>query len=211
MDGDERRAWIRLLVVLTLVGLLRLGWMHRPGLRTGEVGETRDPAAALDTVNALREEAELRNEPLAPGERLDPNTASEVQLDRLPGVGPATAAAIVAGRAEGRYRSAAELTRVRGIGEATVAKIAPHLSLPTRALPTGRPEPVAGTRPTPIDLNRASPERLTELRGIGPALAERIVALRRERGRFGGVEELLEVRGIGPATLDAIRDRIVVR
>jgi competence protein ComEA len=54
--------------------------------------------------------------PVAP---VDLNAATPEQLDALPGVGPATAAAIVAHRQEiGRYTSVEELLDVRGIGPA---------------------------------------------------------------------------------------------
>lgn len=55
---------------------------------------------------------------------LDLNTATAEQLDALPGVGPATAEAILAYRQEkGRFRSVDELLEVRGIGEAKLASL----------------------------------------------------------------------------------------
>lgn len=52
-----------------------------------------------------------------------------------------------------------------------------------------------------VDLNTASAAELQGLPGIGPVLAERIVAHRARAGGFGSVQDLLEVPGIGPATL----------
>jgi len=49
-----------------------------------------------------------------------------------------------------------------------------------------------------IDVNAASPEALRLLPGIGPALAERIVAERRRGGPFRSLRDLQRVRGIGP-------------
>ncbi len=50
---------------------------------------------------------------------IDINTATESQLEELPGVGPATAAAIVAHReSEGAFATVDSLLDVRGIGEA---------------------------------------------------------------------------------------------
>lgn len=55
---------------------------------------------------------------------LNLNTATLEQLDGLPGVGPATAQAILDYRkARGRFRSVDELMEVRGIGEAKLAAI----------------------------------------------------------------------------------------
>lgn len=52
------------------------------------------------------------------------NTATAEQLDALPGIGPATAAAILADRqANGPFRSVDDLGRVRGIGDAKLAQL----------------------------------------------------------------------------------------
>jgi competence protein ComEA len=61
-----------------------------------------------------------------------------------------------------------------------------------------------------VDLNRADAAAFDTLPGIGPVLAERIVAWRDEHGRFTAVEELTEVTGIGPALLAGVRDLVQV-
>ncbi len=56
------------------------------------------------------------------------NTATAEQLDALPGVGPATAQAILEYRKEhGRFRTVDELLDVRGIGEAKLAALRPKV------------------------------------------------------------------------------------
>ena len=52
--------------------------------------------------------------------------------------------------------------------------------------------------PSTIDLDIATAEQIETLRGIGPAMAKRIVADRDSLGPFGGLKELQRVRGIGP-------------
>ena len=61
-----------------------------------------------------------------PATPLDLNQATAEQLDGLPGVGPATATAILAYRDEhGRFGSVEELLDVRGIGDAKLEQLRP--------------------------------------------------------------------------------------
>lgn len=56
------------------------------------------------------------------------NTADKKMLTQLPGVGPATADAIVKYRkANGKFKSAKDLLNVKGIGEKTLKKMKPLL------------------------------------------------------------------------------------
>ena len=52
-----------------------------------------------------------------------------------------------------------------------------------------------------ISLNQADASSLEDLPGVGPVLADRIVAHREANGPFETVEDLLEVPGIGEANL----------
>lgn len=62
----------------------------------------------------------------APAGPVDLNTATAEQLEALPGVGPATSAAILAYRSShGRFRSVTELLEVPGIGPAKLEALRP--------------------------------------------------------------------------------------
>lgn len=64
--------------------------------------------------------------PSGAGQAIDLNTAGVEQLDTLPGIGPATARAIIEERGRrGRFDSVEDLLDVRGIGEAKLAEIRP--------------------------------------------------------------------------------------
>lgn len=52
-----------------------------------------------------------------------------------------------------------------------------------------------------VSINLASASELEELDGIGPSLAERIVAYRESNGPFSSIESLTEVPGIGQKIL----------
>jgi competence protein ComEA len=72
---------------------------------------------------------------------------------------------------------------------------------------TGDP---AGGPPPLINVNTATSTELEELPGIGPTLAEAIVAERERRGGFRSVGELQDVRGIGEARYADIKDLVSV-
>jgi len=205
MPDPESRALVWAASILLLASLLRVGWarLSRPPAGLGDGDMARELL-----VESGRELAELeaRSRPLADGERIDPNRASSVELDRLPGVGPSTADAIVLSREQdGPFRGPEDLSRVRGIGAATVARIADRLDFSTPVLGRTR----APASPVLVDVNRASEEALQALPGVGPALARRIVEAR-TRTPFRSVEELVRVRGIGPATVERFRGRVTV-
>lgn len=60
----------------------------------------------------------------------------------------------------------------------------------------------------PIPINEADRDLLTTVPGIGPQLADRILALRQEKKQFNGPEDLLAVPGIGPARLQHLAEHL---
>ena len=60
-----------------------------------------------------------------------------------------------------------------------------------------------------VNLNTATQAELIALPGIGPSMANRILALRRVRA-FTRVEDLLQVRGIGESKLNKLRPYVTV-
>lgn len=61
-----------------------------------------------------------------------------------------------------------------------------------------------------VNINQAGAEELQEIRGVGPAIAERILQYRQEHGRFEKPEDLVNVRGIGPAKFEKIKAQISI-
>lgn len=143
---------------------------------------------------------------------LDVNAASREELLQIPGVGPAMADAILARRTlHGRYDSLDDLDTVPGIGAKTLDKLRPWLTIgpsqprPLLGEPVEKLERKPATRPgTRVNLNTAGLEELQTLPGIGPKLAERIVA-ERSKARFATVDDLARVYGIGPKTIEKLR------
>jgi len=63
----------------------------------------------------------------------------------------------------------------------------------------------APDQPVAVDINTADEETLQQLPGIGPALAERIVADRIANGPYASADDLTRVSGIGEKTVEEIR------
>lgn len=91
----------------------------------------------------------------------------------------------------------------------------------TSIVESGRPDtgaPIKATSPKTISsvddglvrVNTATASELQRLPGIGPTLAERIIAFRRRSGAFASIEQMLEVKGIGPAKLERLRPHVVL-
>ena len=61
-----------------------------------------------------------------------------------------------------------------------------------------------------ININTASVAELSELKGIGAAKAQQIVAYREKSGLFKSVDELRQVNGIGDKLLERLRPQVTI-
>jgi competence protein ComEA len=200
-SSSDRRA---ALVLVGLAGLglgvrLVVGGLPAPGAVAYRFGDERRPSRDSVARDAVR-----FAQPLGAGERVDVDRASAAELARLPRVGPALAARIVADReTRGPFGSLDGMRRVPGVGAATARVLEPHVTFsgpaPARRAAPGR-EPVA--------VNRADVAELVTLPGIGPALAHAIVEERERNGPFRSPDDLRRVRGIGPALVTRLTGRI---
>ncbi|NBW86292.1 MAG: helix-hairpin-helix domain-containing protein, partial [Planctomycetia bacterium] len=68
--------------------------------------------------------------------------------------------------------------------------------------------PPSATAPFTVNVNSAGVMELSQLPGLGPATAQRIVDHRREHGPFASLDALLDVPGIGPRTLEDLRPHL---
>ena len=69
---------------------------------------------------------------------------------------------------------------------------------------------LAGTAAAVVNINTASKEELTTIKGIGDTRAQEIIDYRKKNGDFKSVDELEKVPGIGPGTMKQIRSQVTV-
>lgn len=160
------------------------------------------------------------------GDKIDINSATQAELESLPGVGDATARKIIAGRP---FSSVQDLSRV-GVSADTIDKLKPLVKAgrksvagaeaakepkaaaagkdetAARAAKESKEEPKAETRSsTRLDLNTASEKELEALPAVGAATAKKIVA-----GRpYSSVGDLARA-GVPPDTIDRIGPLVTV-
>jgi competence protein ComEA len=62
-----------------------------------------------------------------------------------------------------------------------------------------------------VNINTADVATLTTLKGVGPQLAERITAFRKDNGPFGKAEDLMQVKGVGEKIFERNKAMIAVK
>lgn len=240
VHDPERRALSRAAVVLLAVSVVRWAVASRSVEPAVPAGAGEVLAGHIAATDSAADEEERRSRPLEEKERLDPNVAPEVELDRLPGVGPATAAAIVAARDTAAFTRPEDLLSVRGIGPATLERIRPWVRMEpgarrlgarrrearrpaaVRAPPTRAPSASAatdGAAPTSAP-GRSGPDGPVDVNRADAEALQELPGIgpalagriidARAQGPFRSVDDLVRVRGIGPATLERLRGRVRV-
>lgn len=126
------------------------------------------------------------------------------ELQTIPGIGPKTASNILDHRNTNDFRNKKELMNVKGIGKKTYEKIEAYFY----DFGANTKDTKKSSRKNKININKATLEELQEIKGIGPAKAERIIEYRTKISGFNSLNELLEVKGIGPKTLERIKKTI---
>ena len=84
-----------------------------------------------------------------------------------------------------------------------------HIHIPTKESFL-QEQSISGSSGDMVNINTADAEKLATLKGIGPALAQRIIEYREQNGAFKSVDEIKNVRGIADKKFAAFKDKITV-
>lgn len=83
-------------------------------------------------------------------------------------------------------------------------------SVASRASKTGSPEQGKNSDSEMVNINTADVEGLKKLKGIGPAMAQRIIDYREANGSFQAPEDIMQVKGIGKAKYAKLKEQIAI-
>lgn len=200
----------------------------RPHKAVADLAGAGVPARTIDGLKTL---AVVRPLPTP----VDINADPILRIETLPGIGPALAREIIAGRP---YSSYDDLGKLKGFGPAKLdalrgrlkfgtpapaatpkAKAAEEAAVTNEPIPRAKAaEPAAKvTRPAEpatkaaagakVNLNKASKAELDALPGIGPVKAQAILDSR----PFATIEDVMKVKGIKEGEFAKIKDVITVK
>ncbi|MCE0556277.1 helix-hairpin-helix domain-containing protein [Motilimonas sp. E26] len=79
------------------------------------------------------------------------------------------------------------------------------------ATDTGATQEITAVSQQVININTATEDELTKIKGVGEKKSKAIIAYRKEIGQFKNVDQLLEVDGIGQSILDNNKDLLAVK
>ena len=165
------------------------------------------------------ETAEVQEETQEKGSDAGPDTGQEETLEKIcvyvcgevknPGVYELEAGARVAEAVEaagGMTEEAAE-SRLNLAEHMTDGQ---KIEVPSKEQEEQLKEEAFGQGSGLVNLNTASAEQLTTLRGIGETKAEDILNYREAHGGFRSIEELMQIPGIKERVFEKIKDQITV-
>jgi DNA uptake protein ComE-like DNA-binding protein len=209
--SDLSRAGVPAATIEKISGLVKAGRAPAkaasapaPAAGSGRTTSSAPPPAAAQAKSASSSSSSSSSA------TVDLNTASQKDLEALPGVGAATAKKIIASRP---YSSVADLSKA-GVSASTIQKISPMVTVSaSRSSSASAPSSASSSAPArggaatgaPVDLNSASQKDLEALPGVGAATAKKIIA-----GRpYSSVGDLSRA-GVSQGTITKISSMVTV-
>ena len=209
--------------------------LTRAGIAAKNISQIQHLVTVSPATKAAGPGAGFHKEAKAPGPAkiVDLNTASQAELEALPGIGKSSAKKIMAHRP---YASADDLAK-SGLSAKAIAEIKPLVTVapaPPKAVAPALPSATApaaspGTAAVPapqkpaaaakgaagapklapgqmVNINTASKEMLEALPEIGPVKAQAII----DNRPYKKIDDIMKVKGIKEGTFSKIKDNITV-
>ncbi|HYT77527.1 MAG TPA: helix-hairpin-helix domain-containing protein [Vicinamibacterales bacterium] len=99
------------------------------------------PAAAQQNASTRSSRSTSSRAAAAPSAPVNLNTATQAQLESLPGIGPKAAQRILEYRQKnGQFKKIEDLMNVKGVGEKSFLKLKPYLTVTEKTEHSGAPQ-----------------------------------------------------------------------
>jgi len=161
---------------------------------------------------------------------IDINSASHLELMKLPSIGEKTAKLILEYRNRNGKLKNEDLLDIKGIGDKTYEKIRPYLiesnnrkiglvqSIENDNIVESdtiinediRYSQLENDKIKLIDINTANLKEIMQLDGIGKVIAERIIEYRKSQ-KFEKIEDLIKVQGISKKKFEKVKKQIEIK
>ncbi len=162
--------------------------------------------------------------------KVDLNTGTQEQLEKLTGIGPKLARAIIKYRTEHNgFKTPEEVLQVPGFGKSRLEKLRENLAvngkiadLPSE-MTASQSNSSYGNSPAKshsassssisnkVNMNKAAAEQFAALPVIGKKLAREIVSYRSQNGPFREKNELLKVKGVSVTTYNKVEQYLTLK
>ena len=199
-----------LMLCIIVVALQMVIFLYRPSVSEPTVEELRWLALQKEVDKQKNIQLQEKQQKFY---RFNPNFIDDFKGYQL-GMSVAEIDRLLEFRKTGKFvNSAAEFQKVTGVSDSLLAALAPRFKFPDwveKAQAKKLSKSSDKTSIPKIDINQATAEELIAIRGIGPALSERILKMRTALGAFVSMEQMSDVWGLSPEVVDEIKKRFFV-
>src|SRR5690606_38299908 len=199
-----------LMLCIIVVALQMVIFLYRPSVSEPTVEELRWLALQKEVDKQKNIQLQEKQQKFY---RFNPNFIDDFKGYQL-GMSVAEIDRLLEFRKTGKFvNSAAEFQKVTGVSDSLLAALAPRFKFPDwveKAQAKKLSKSSDKTSIPKIDINQATAEELIAIRGIGPALSERILKMRTALGGFVSMDQMSDVWGLSPEVVDEIKKRFFV-
>jgi len=113
----------------------------------------------------------------------------------------------------GKFYKKEDLQKVYSITLEDYARLEPYINIPVKDFSGNHPGLASTYKAKPlvvVEINHADSAQLTEIKGIGPAFANRILKYRNRLGGFYRKTQLMEVFGLDTAKYEEIEKQVAI-
>ena len=140
--------------------------------------------------------------------KININSASKTELQKLSRIGPKKAERIIKYRLEhGDFKRVEDLAKVKGIGKKTVENLRADIEVISKVVLNNEEDNPEGK----ININLAEIDEFSMMPGIGATKKKKIIEYREKNGYFKTKEEIMNVKGIGEKIFEKISVFITIK